>query len=113
MLRHNFVEKLAGGICQLTDYQFFGRVTKVLGLLVEVGGGIERQLSMGDRCNLMPAGIDPITCEVVGFRDGRALVMPFKPLDRVGLGCRAEVAPVQSTVSPSPAWLGRVINALG
>jgi len=39
--------------------------------------------------------------------------MPFKPLDRVGLGCKAEIAPTQSTVNPGPAWLGRVINALG
>jgi flagellum-specific ATP synthase len=109
---YNFIETLESSIGELADYQLFGRVTKILGLLVEVGG-IGRGLSIGDRCNLTPSGVDPIPCEVVGFRDGRALLMPFKALDRVGLGCRAEVMPLQSTVSPGPAWLGRVINAMG
>ena len=109
---HHFIESLEESVGTLADYQLFGRVTKILGLLVEVGG-VERELSIGDRCNLMPKGAESIPCEVVGFREGHALVMPFKPLDRVGLGCRVEVAMAQVSVSPSPAWLGRVINAMG
>jgi flagellum-specific ATP synthase len=112
MQNHHFTETLANGIDALADYQLFGRVTKILGMLVEVGG-VERELSIGDRCNLMPKGAEPIPCEVVGFREGHALVMPFKPLDRVGLGCRAEVGAAQPAVFPSDRWLGRVINALG
>lgn len=112
MNRYNFIENLGACVAELPDCQVFGRVTKILGLLVEVGG-IERGLSIGDRCNLTPPGVEPVPCEVVGFRDGRALLMPFKALDRVGLGCRAEITPAQSTVSPGPAWLGRVINAMG
>lgn len=109
---HRFIDNLAGRIDELAPYQLFGRVSKILGMLVEVGG-IERELSIGDRCILTPKGADQIPCEVVGFREGHALVMPFKPLDRVGLGCRAEVAAAQPAVSPGPSWLGRVINALG
>ena len=112
MAGHQFIESLAARVKGLADYQLFGRVTKILGLLVEVGG-VERELSIGDRCNLTPKGVDPIPCEVIGFREGRALVMPFKPLDRVGLGCRVEVATAQAAVFPSEAWLGRVINAMG
>lgn len=109
---HNFIDNLSDSINELADYQLFGRVTKILGMLVEVGG-VERELSIGDRCNLTPKGADPIPCEVVGFREGHALVMPFKPLDRVGLGCRAEVAAAVPAVYPSASWLGRVINAMG
>ena len=112
MLGHRFIESLTARVEGLADYQLFGRVTKILGLLVEVGG-VERELSIGDRCNLTPKGVDPIPCEVVGFREGRALVMPFKPLDRVGLGCRVEVAQRQASVFPCDAWLGRVINSMG
>jgi len=39
--------------------------------------------------------------------------LPFSPLEGIGLGCKAEVAESQPTISPTPAWLGRVINALG
>ncbi len=112
MAGHQFIESLTARVEGLADYQLFGRVTKILGLLVEVGG-VERELSIGDRCNLTPKGVEPIPCEVVGFREGRALVMPFKPLDRVGLGCRVEVAMAQASAFPSEAWLGRVINAMG
>lgn len=112
MTGHHFVGNLNDSIGEIADYQLFGRVTKILGMLVEVGG-VERELSIGDRCNLMPKGADPVPCEVVGFREGHALVMPFKPLDRVGLGCRAEVAAAQPAVYPGPSWLGRVINAMG
>jgi flagellum-specific ATP synthase len=112
MAGYQFIESLTARVDGLAPYQLFGRVTKILGLLVEVGG-VERELSIGDRCNLTPKGAEIIPCEVVGFREGRALVMPFKPLDRVGLGCRVEVALAQSSVFPCEAWLGRVVNAMG
>lgn len=111
-MSHHFIENLHDSIKELADYQLFGRVTKILGMLVEIGG-VERELSIGDRCNLMPKSAEPVPCEVIGFREGHALVMPFKPLDRVGLGCRAEVAAAVPAIYPAPSWLGRVINAMG
>ncbi|WP_119678079.1 flagellar protein export ATPase FliI [Indioceanicola profundi] len=90
----------------------FGRVTSVLGMLVEVGG-VERRLSVGGRCRVITRGGRVVPCEVVGFRSGRALLMPFGSLDDIGLGCRAEVADGQAAIHPTHAWLGRVINALG
>jgi len=90
----------------------FGRVTAVLGLLVEVGG-IEKELSVGGRCIVESRDGRQVPCEVVGFRQGRALLMPFGSIDGVGLGCRALVSDSQPMVFPTEAWLGRVINALG
>ena len=112
MNSQNFVDGLSKNIEDIAEYQLFGSVSKILGMLVEVSG-IERELSIGDRCNLMPRDADPIPCEVIGFSEGNALIMPFKPLDRVGLGCRAEVGQRKSFVSPDKSWLGRVINAMG
>jgi flagellum-specific ATP synthase len=112
MTEHHFIRNLQESIDELAGFQLFGRVSKILGMLVEVGG-VERELSIGDRCNLMPRGGEPVPCEVIGFREGHALLMPFKPLDRVGLGCRAEVAAAVPAIYPSPSWLGRVINSMG
>jgi flagellum-specific ATP synthase len=109
---HHFIETLGEAVSELADFQLFGRVTKILGMLVEIGG-VERELAIGDRCVLTPKGAEAVPCEVVGFREGHALVMPFKPLDRVGLGCRAEVAVAQPAIYPSAQWLGRVINSFG
>ncbi|HEV7371949.1 MAG TPA: flagellar protein export ATPase FliI [Arenibaculum sp.] len=99
-------------IDRLPDLRFFGRVTAVLGLLVEIGG-IERMLSIGDRCNVIARGNRAVPCEVVGFRAGRALLMPLGTLEGVGLGCRAELASGQAEIHPDRSWLGRVLNALG
>ena len=94
------------------EYRLFGRVTAVLGLLVEVSG-IERRLSIGDRCVLLARKKRRVACEVIGFRNGRALLMPFGSLEGVGIGCVAEVAEAQPVIHPCRGWLGRVINALG
>lgn len=92
--------------------RIFGRVAAVQGLLIEVAG-VENHLSVGGRCEIVARGGRRVLCEVVGFRDDRALLLPFSTLDGIGLGCKAEVAQAQPTISPTPAWLGRVINALG
>jgi flagellum-specific ATP synthase len=90
----------------------YGRVTGVQGLLIEVAG-IENHLTVGGRCHVIARGDRRVLCEVVGFRDAHALLLPFAPLDGIGLGCRVEIAESQPTISPCDAWLGRVINALG
>ncbi|MDE1147573.1 MAG: flagellar protein export ATPase FliI [Azospirillaceae bacterium] len=96
----------------ITPFKIFGRVSSVLGMLVEVGG-VERRLSIGGRCRVISRGGRAVPCEVVGFRNGKALLLPFGTLEDIGLGCRAEVAEGQPEIHPTPAWLGRVINALG
>lgn len=106
------VARLLQEIDALPGFSRFGRVTAVLGLLVEVGG-IEKELSVGGRCIVESRDGRQVPCEVVGFRQGRALLMPFGSIDGVGLGCRALVSDGQPAVYPTDAWLGRVINALG
>lgn len=106
------IARLIQDIESLPDLRRFGRVTAVLGLLVEVGG-IEKELSVGGRCVVEARDGRRLPCEVVGFRQSRALLMPFGSLDGVGLGCRAVVADGLPSVFPTNAWLGRVINALG
>ena len=108
----DFVDKLSTKIDLVPEYQYFGRVTKILGMLVEIGG-VERELSIGGLCVLKPRGAEPVPCEVIGFRDGVVLLMAFGNLERVGLGCRAEIGADQIFAYPCDAWLGRVINPFG
>ncbi len=106
------IARLIRDIDAIPGHTRFGRVTAVLGLLVEVGG-IEKELSVGGRCIVEARDGRLVPCEVVGFRQSRALLMPLGGLDGVGLGCRALVADGQPSVFPCEAWLGRVVNALG
>ncbi|MBF0166467.1 MAG: flagellar protein export ATPase FliI [Alphaproteobacteria bacterium] len=106
------LRNLLNDIERVPDHQIYGRVTAVQGMLVEIGG-VQNNLSVGDRCQILARANRQVTCEVVGFREGRALLMPFSPLDGVGLGCRVEVANAEPLLYPDPSWLGRVINAMG
>lgn len=110
-MNDTIIKSLEKDLEQIAPYKLYGRVTKILGMLVEIGG-IERELSIGDRCMLTPRGVDPIPCEIIGFKEGQALAMPFGSLERVGLGCKAVAASHDPVVHPSDKWLGRVINGL-
>ena len=106
------VQTLIDEFDHLPKFQLYGRVAGVLGLLVEVAG-LDGVLSIGGGCDIIARGGKRIACEVIGFRQGRALLLPFGRLDGVGLGCKAEVARTDPAIWPTDAWLGRVVNALG
>ncbi|GEO80213.1 flagellar protein export ATPase FliI [Pararhodospirillum oryzae] len=97
---------------RLPERRVYGRVLGVQGLLIEIGG-VQTTLSVGDHCWVHTRDGRQVACEVVGFRTGRALLLPFSSLDGVGLGCRVEMGESRPTIAPTPAWLGRVINAMG
>jgi len=96
----------------IPGWRRFGRVAGVMGMLLEVGG-LPQKLAIGGHCRVQRADGRPLTCEVVGFRAGRALLMPFGPLEGIGLGSKVEMAERAAAVFPADPWLGRVINAMG
>jgi flagellum-specific ATP synthase len=90
----------------------FGRVARIEGLGVEVTGA-QGAVSLGGQVRLTLSNNKKIPCEVVGFRDGRALVMPLGPLDGITLGARADFDDRPAAIYPSTGWLGRVVNGFG
>lgn len=99
-------------IQMIPDHEIYGRVTKVLGLLVEIAG-FGSTLSIGGMVHLRPSSDKDIPCEVVGFKDGHALLLPYGNLEGVGLGCKAVIQDHEPVILPDERWLGRVINGLG
>ncbi len=104
-------EKAAAHISTIPDHEVAARVTKLLGLLVEIAG-FGSDLAIGSRVVLAPADRKPVPCEVIGFQNDKALLMPFGTLEGIGLGCKAVVSVGQPVIFPSDRWLGRVVNAL-
>lgn len=63
-----------------------GKVAGVNGLLIESRGGLSR-LAVGARAEIERGrGQHPLPAEVVGFRDAKALLMPFGPVEGVAPG---------------------------
>jgi flagellum-specific ATP synthase len=81
-------------------------------MLVEIGG-INSALAIGQRCAIITAANKQILCEIIGFRGGQALAMPFADTEGVGAGNKAYIVSRQPVVYPHEAWLGRTVNALG
>ncbi len=91
-----------------------GRVVAVKGLLIECSG-IEEMLSVGARCAVSNTHGEAhaVICEVVGFREKVALLMPFGSVEGVGLGAKVTLVAAASAVEPSNAWLGRIVDPMG
>lgn len=89
-----------------------GRVAAVNGLLIEARGGLTR-LAVGARAEIERRADKPLAAEVVGFRETRALLMPFGPVEGVAPGAEIRIEPQGSAVRPTTAWLGRIIDAFG
>ena len=106
------LQHLLDDVTRVPGTLFHGRVKGIQGMLIEIGG-VQDRLSVGDRCRVIGRGGRTVLCEVVGFRDERALTMPYSGLDGIGLGCRAEIVDAEPVAYPCDQWLGRVLNALG
>jgi flagellum-specific ATP synthase len=72
-----------------------------------------RELRVGGRVSIETTSGAALDAEIIGFRDGHALCLPFGPVNGVRLGCRAVFRSHDGAVYPADAWLGRVINANG
>lgn len=106
------MKALAEQIGEIDAVNIYGRVVGVRGLMVEIAGPIHA-MSVGARIVIETGADRFIPCEVIGFTGHNAVVMPFAALDGVRRGCRAVIANAANQVRPSPAWLGRVLNAMG
>ena len=106
------MESLISVVQRVDPLEIYGRVASVNGLLIEVRGGLSR-LPIGGRVEIARGGAEPLIAEVVGFRENRALLMPFGPVEGVAPGAEFHILADGAVVRPSLAWKGRIVNAFG
>ncbi len=92
------------------DFRETGRVTQVIGLVLESNGP---NANFGDLCLVHPKNGKPIHAEVVGFRDQRILLMPLADLTGIGPGSYVTATGRPLKVSVGNRLLGRVLDGLG
>ncbi|HEV3047674.1 MAG TPA: FliI/YscN family ATPase [Solirubrobacteraceae bacterium] len=91
-----------------------GFVSNLIGLIIEATGV---QAEVGEVC-LVGTGRGPRTrapmpAEVVGFRDGRTLLMPLGELHGIGPGTRVLATGAPFRVPVGEDLLGRIVDGLG
>jgi len=95
----------------LYPYQMYGKVSQVVGLVIEGKGPVS---SVGDAALIYPtAPKPPINAEVVGFREGKTLLMPLGELRGVGVGSKILSKKSVVNMGVGAGLLGRVIDGLG
>lgn len=105
------LEDLQRAIATADLIQPVGRVTDLVGMIIEVEG---LAAPVGSLVEIDTGRQDPpLPCEVVGFREGRLLVMPYRARAGVAPGCRVELVSGRMGVPVGDALLGRVLDGLG
>ena len=106
------MKNLVAAVERLDPLTVSGRVAAVNGLLIEARGGLSR-LAVGARAEIARFNDKSVAAEVVGFRENRALLMPFGPVEGVAPGAEIQIQPLGSAVRPTKAWLGRIVDSFG
>ncbi|MDP1858040.1 MAG: FliI/YscN family ATPase [Gemmatimonadaceae bacterium] len=104
-------ETLARRIVDVTRFARYGRVTRLVGLVVEAVG---LDVGVGELCRISSLTDDySVLAEVVGFHERGVLLMPLGEL--AGLHPGSSVQPLGRSfgVDVGPRMLGRVLNGLG
>ena len=108
------VTQLFEHIPNIQTFKKFGKVSRVVGLMIESQGP---ESSIGDVCKIhvhsARDGEQVILAEVVGFRDEIVILMPFSSLKDISIGCLVEGTGRPLEVKVGPELLGKVLDAMG
>jgi len=88
-----------------------GKVTQYFGMAVESNGP---DVFLGEICQIYPPHARrPISAEVVGFKDGRVILMPYDTLHGIHIGSEITATNESAKMPVGPDLLGRVVDAFG
>ncbi|MBV8842944.1 MAG: FliI/YscN family ATPase [Bryobacterales bacterium] len=105
-LFHDYAEALRN----LDTWRWSGRVKELVGLLVASDGPAA---GMNDFCEIQCSGGRRVRAQVVGFRDGRVLLMPLEDTGGLQPGDPVIARPGESRFEAGPGLLGRVLDGFG
>lgn len=106
------LEKFHQAIRNCSTVKLTGKVTQVIGLVIESEGPT---VSVGELCYVSShfPGVEPIPAEVVGFREGMVMLMAVGEMQGIGPGCEVVSAQKTLKVKVGDKLLGRVLDGLG
>lgn len=104
-------EKYHRAVEQADSVKVIGKVIQVVGLILEAQ---VQGVSIGDLCVIsVDKGRAETYAEVVGFKEGRVLLMPLGTTAGISPGSEVLAAGHPLKVKVGPCVLGRVLNGLG
>ncbi|MFZ0392045.1 MAG: flagellar protein export ATPase FliI [Calditrichia bacterium] len=105
------VEHLLQRLHRIEPLKVYGRVSEVVGLLIESQGP---RSAIGDVCRIIPPGTSrSYLAEVVGFRGERVLSMALGDMQGIAPGSDIVATGEQLSIEVGDQLLGRVLDGLG
>lgn len=95
---------------KMETLRYTGRVRELVGLLISSDGPAA---AVGELCEIRPAAARPVRAQVVGFREGRVLLMPLEETSGLQAGDLVVARPEAACVEAGPGLLGRVLDGFG
>jgi flagellum-specific ATP synthase len=106
MILNDLILTLSG----METLQWSGRVSEIVGLLITSDGPAT---AVGDFCEIRSAKGRSVRAQVVGFRDGKVLLMPLEETGGLQLGDTVIARPEAARVEVGPQLLGRILDGFG
>lgn len=104
-------EKFLDVVNETSTIKEIGKVIEIKGLIIEADGP---QSSIGDLCHIYKKANDkPVWAEVVGFREGRILLMPLGTMEGIQPGAIVLNTGEPMKLKVGSNLLGRVLDGLG
>ncbi|ALC86029.1 ATP synthase [Bacillus sp. FJAT-22090] len=101
-------------IPNLSTFKKYGRVNRVVGLMIESQGP---ESSIGDVCKIhihsSKNGHSVILAEVVGFKEEVVVLMPYTNIREISTGCLVEGTNRPLEVKVGPDLIGKVLDSMG
>ncbi|MGP4040299.1 flagellar protein export ATPase FliI [Gracilibacillus sp. D59] len=98
-------------IHEIDSYKRYGKVDRVIGLLIEARGPEAR---IGEVCYIhTKKKNEKIMAEVIGFYEKKVLLMPYSTLHNIGSGCLVEASKNALQIKIGRALIGKVIDSTG
>ncbi len=92
-------------------YTYEGKISKIVGMTVEATG---IECKIGDVCTIQSTEEEEgVLSEVVGFRENKVLLMPYKDVSGIGYGSTVKSAGEPLMVKVGAGLMGRTVDALG
>lgn len=106
------VEKIFTAIDQINTYKHFGKVQRVVGIMIESAGP---EANIGEVCYIHSKSNrkDPVLAEVIGFNNEKIVLMPYSEVTEIGPGCLVEASAKALSIQLGKGLIGSVVNSLG
>jgi len=103
------LEPYIRAVADAEPMKVYGKVVEITGIIVKATGV---KASIGESCRILSEHVE-LEAEVVGFREGKVLLMAIGDLSGIKSGSRVLPIGKKVGVRVSPALIGRVINDRG